>query len=255
MADAIENPPRYIDGPHGRIAYRKREGSGAGAKRPGVVWLGGFRSDMLGTKAERLDEWAVRSGRSFLRFDYSGHGESDGAFEDGSIGEWAADALAAFDALTDGPQILIGSSMGGWIATLLAKQRPESLAAVVFIAPAPDFTEALMWPSFTPAQKDAITNEGKLERPSDYADEPEVITRKLIEDGRDHLVMTGSVPLAMPIRILQGMKDDAVPWPHAVKFAEQIEGEDVILTLVKNGDHRLSEPADLDRLISVVEGL
>ena len=253
MADTMENPPRYIDGPHGRIAYRKRKGSGGGAERPGVVWLGGFRSDMLGTKAERLDEWAAGTGRAFLRFDYSGHGESDGAFEDGSIGEWAADALAAFDALTDGPQILVGSSMGGWIATLLAKQRPERLAAIVFIAPAPDFTEALMWPSFTQAQKDAIMNNGRLEQPSDYADEPEIITRKLIEDGRNNLVMTGSVPVAAPVRILQGMKDDAVPWPHAMKFAEQIESEDVVITMVKNGDHRLSEPADLERLIDVVD--
>lgn len=255
MAESIDNPPSYLDGPHGRIAYRKREGTKSGVERPGVVWLGGFRSDMLGTKAETLDAWARETGRAFLRFDYSGHGESDGAFEDGSIGEWAEDALAAFDALTEGPQILVGSSMGGWIAALLAKQRPERLAAIVFIAPAPDFTEALMWPAFTDAQRRTIMTDGRLEQPSDYADEPEVITRKLIEDGRNHLVMTGPVPVRVPVRILQGMKDDAVPWTHAVSFAEAIESEDVLVTLVKDGDHRLSEPADLERLIGVLERL
>lgn len=246
----MENPPHYIDGPHGRIAYRKREGQG-----PGVVWLGGFRSDMVGTKAAYLDEWAVQNGRAFLRFDYSGHGESEGIFEDGSISEWAADALAAFDALTEGPQTLIGSSMGGWIATLLAKQRPDRIAAIVFIAPAPDFTEMLMWPSFTPEQQEIILTQGKLEQPSDYSDEPEIITRKLIEDGRNNLVMTGSVPIHAPVRVLQGMKDDAVPWTHAVQFAEQIEGDDIVLTLIKNGDHRLSEPADLERLRAALEAL
>lgn len=246
----MENPPEYIDGPHGRIAYRKREGTG-----PGVVWLGGFRSDMIGTKAAYLDEWAAQNRRAFLRFDYSGHGESEGVFEDGSIGEWAADALAAFDALTEGPQILIGSSMGGWIATLLAKQRPERMAAIVFIAPAPDFTEMLMWPSFTAEQQETILAQGKLEQPSDYSDEPEIITRKLIEDGRNNLVMTGSVPIHVPVRVLQGMKDDAVPWTHAVQFVEQIESDDIVLTLVKSGDHRLSEPADLERLRAALEAL
>lgn len=254
MADSMTNPPRYLDGPHGRIAYRKCEGTG-----PGIVWLGGFRSDMLGTKAEALDTWARETGRAFVRFDYSGHGESDGAFEDGSIGEWAEDALAAFDALAEGPQILVGSSMGGWIATLLARARPERLAAIVFIAPAPDFTEALMWPAFTDEQRQTIMAEGRLEQPSDYADEPEVITRKLIEDGRNHLVMgdpaSTPVPIRAPVRILQGMQDDAVPWTHAVRFAEAIESDDVLVTLVKDGDHRLSEPADLARLIGVLEDL
>ena len=245
----MENqPPDYMDGPHGQIAYRKRQGEG-----PGIVWLGGFRSDMLGTKAGFLDAWAGGAGRAFLRFDYSGHGESDGRFEDGSIGEWAADALAAFDVLTDGAQILVGSSMGAWIATLLAKQRPDLIAAIVFIAPAPDFTEKLMWPGFTEDERQTILREGRLEQPSDYSDEPEIITRKLIEDGRNHLVMTNPVPIACPVRILQGMKDDAVPWRHAVEFAECIASDDVELTLTKNGDHRLSTPADLDRLTGVLE--
>jgi len=256
MADATgtETAPLYIDGPRGRIAYRRRDAA-KDERRPGVVWLGGFRSDMLGSKAAALDAWAAETGRAFLRFDYSGHGESDGAFEDGSIGEWADDALAAFDALTAGPQILVGSSMGGWIAALLAKQRPERLAAIVFIAPAPDFTEALMWPALTEAQRETIMAAGRLETPSAYAEEPQVITRKLIEDGRRRLVMTGCVPIRVPVRILQGMKDEDVPWRHAVRFAEQIESDDVVLTLVKNGDHRLSGPADLERLRATLEAL
>ncbi len=240
-------PPLYIDGPHGRIACRKRDGAG-----PGLVWLGGFRSDMLGTKASFLYDWASAQGRAFLRFDYSGHGESDGRFEDGAIGDWAGDALAAFDAMTDGPQILIGSSMGGWIATLIAKERAERIAGIIYIAPAPDFTERLMWPSFTEEQRRRMKTEGRLELPSDYSDEPEIITRKLIEDGRKRLVMTGSVPIDCPVRILQGMKDDAVPWRHALAFAEQLTSSDVEIVLTKEGDHRLSTPEDLERLAATL---
>ncbi len=243
-------PPQFIDGPHGRIAYRNRTGDG-----PGVVWLGGFRSDMIGTKAAFVDEWAKHRGKAFLRFDYSGHGESDGRFEDGSIGEWFADALAAFDALTTGPQILVGSSMGAWIATLLAKARPDRIAAVIFIAPAPDFTERLMWPAFSEGQRETLIRDGRLEQPSDYSDEPEIITRKLIEDGRKHLVMTEPFAINAPVRILQGMKDDAVPWRHALDFAETIESDDVEITLKKAGDHRLSEPDDLARLKATLDQL
>jgi pimeloyl-ACP methyl ester carboxylesterase len=242
--------PHFIDGPHGRLAYRRRQGAA-----PGVVWLGGFRSDMLGTKAAFLDEWARQQGRAFLRFDYSGHGESAGRFEDGSIGDWADDALAVFDALAGGPQILVGSSMGAWIATLLAKQRVESIAAVIFIAPAPDFTERLMWPSFSEEQRETIMREGRLEQPSDYSDEPEIITQKLIEDGRQRLVMDGPVTIDVPVRILQGMADDAVPWRHALAFAELIKSDDVEITLTKSGDHRLSSPTDLSRLTATLERL
>lgn len=243
-------PPSFLDGPHGRIAYRQREGDG-----PGLVWLGGFRSDMLGTKAAFLDDWTARRGHPYLRFDYSGHGESDGRFENGSIGEWTADALAAFDALTEGPQILIGSSMGAWTATLLALARHERIAGAVFIAPAPDFTERLMWPSFTEEQRETILREGRLEQPSDYGGEPEIITRKLIEEGRKHLVMNGPVPIRTPVRILQGMRDAAVPWRHAVAFAEIIESEDVEVVLSKAGDHKLSTPADLAKLAATLEAL
>lgn len=247
-------PPEFIDGPHGRLAYRMRRGLEPDRK-PGFVWLGGFRSDMLGTKACFIDEWAKHRGRTFLRFDYSGHGESDGKFEDGCISEWADDALHAFDTLTNAPKILIGSSMGAWIATLLAKQRPEQIAGVVFIAPAPDFTEALMWPAFSAAQRETIMRDGRLEQPSDYSDEPEVITRKLIEDGRNNQVLNELVPIRAPVCILQGMKDDAVPYAHALRFAELIESDDVEVILTKNGDHRLSEPADLERLAGVLETL
>lgn len=245
-------PKEYLDGPHGRLAYRRQAGD---ASKPGVIWLGGFRSDMLGTKAEHVAGWAERSGRSYLRFDYSGHGESEGVFEEGSIGEWAADAMAVFNQLTMGPQILVGSSMGGWIASLLALARPERVAAIVFIAPAPDFTEKLMWPSLTEAQRRTILQTGRLEQPSDYSDEPEVITRKLIEDGRNHLVMPGAVSIHCPVRILQGMKDDAVPYGHALEFAAMLESEDVEITLTPEGDHRLSTPADLDRLVRTLEAL
>ncbi len=247
----MQQQPQFIDGPHGRIAYRKRAGTPSGSKA-GLVWLGGFRSDMLGTKAGFLDECATKNGCAYLRFDYSGHGESDGEFEDGCIGDWATDALAAFDALTDGPQILVGSSMGAWIATLLAMQRPRRVAAIIFIAPAPDFTEALMWASFSSAQRETLMCDGKLEQPSDYA-EPEVITRKLIEDGRKHLVMNEPIAIACPVRIFQGMQDDAVPYHHALAFAKLIKSDDVEVTVTKSGDHRLSTPTDLARLADAVE--
>ncbi len=246
MPDAAD----FFQGPNGRLAYRRRNGAG-----PGVVWLGGFRSDMLGTKAEFLDEWARENARSYLRFDYSGHGESEGLFTDGAISAWAADALSVLDELTSGPQILIGSSMGGWVTALLAKQRPERIAGIVFIAPAPDFTELLMWPAFTETQRETIMREGKLEQPSDYSDEPEIITKKLIEDGRANLVMTGDISIACPVRIIQGMKDDAVPYAHALRFAQMLQSEDIEITLTPNGDHRLSEPPDLSRLAHVLETL
>lgn len=240
----------FIDGPNGPIAYRREPGAG-----PGLVWLGGFRSDMTGTKAAFLADWARRRGRGFLRFDYSGHGESDGAFEDGCISAWLADALAAFDTLTEGPQILVGSSMGGWIAALLALQRRERIAAIVFIAPAPDFTEELMWRDMDEAARARLMREGRIEAPPDYSDEPTIITRTLIEDGRRHLILGGPIAIDCPVRILQGMADRDVPWRHALRLAEAIEGGEVEIALVKAGDHRLSSPADLDRLAALLERL
>ncbi len=245
----MENqPPVFLNGPNGRIAYRQRSGEG-----PGILWLGGFRSDMLGTKANFLDHWACEHKRAFTRFDYTGHGESDGRFDSGSIGAWLEDTTALFDAIFDGPQILIGSSMGAWIAALLALRRPDRISGIVFIAPAPDFTRRLMWPSFTEEQRQKILNEGRLEQPSDYSAEPEVITKKLIEDGDNHLIMDQPIAIKCPVRILQGMCDDAVPWRHALDFADLIESNDLEVTLTKTGDHRLSTPEDLTRLGAILD--
>ena len=220
-----------------RLAWRRLPGRGVG-----VVFLGGFNSDMTGTKAEFLAAWSEARGTPFLRFDYSGHGESQGRFEDGTIGRWAADAACVVDALAPGPRVLVGSSMGGWIALLLALKRMPH--ALVGIAPAPDFTEELMWAQFTPEIRAAIEREGVWHRPSDYG-APYPITRALIEEGRDHLLLCGPIAIEAPVRILQGMDDPDVPWRHALRIAEAITGGDVRVTLVKDGDHRLSRPADL----------
>lgn len=246
----MTNPPETIAGPNGRLACRRRAGAG-----PGVVWLGGFKSDMLGTKAEFLDGWAAEKGRAFTRFDYSGHGESEGAFEDGSISAWTEDALAIFGAVTEGPQILVGSSMGAWIATLVALKRPERVAGIVYIAPAPDFTEALMWPRMSAQDRQTLMRDGRLEQPSGYDEEPYVITKKLIEDGRRNLVLGGPIAITAPARVLQGMADPDVPWRHALRLVETLESNDVEMTLVKAGDHRLSTPADLGRLAHALESL
>ncbi|MEM8935147.1 MAG: alpha/beta hydrolase [Pseudomonadota bacterium] len=240
----------YLNGPNGRIAYKRREASAPNAG-PGLVWFGGFKSDMTGSKAQMVDEFAKHLGCACLRFDYTGHGTSDGVFEDGCVGEWAADALAAFDALTSGKQTLIGSSMGGWIAALTALARPQAVASSIFIAPAPDFTETLFFERLSPDLQERLMREGKLEQPSDFGD-PYIYTKKLVEDGRQHLIMDGPININAPIRILQGMKDDAVPWRHALAFSEQLASQDVELTLVKDGDHRLSREQDLARLATVI---
>jgi pimeloyl-ACP methyl ester carboxylesterase len=240
----------YLDGPHGRIAYRRIEGCG-----PAVVWLGGFKSDMTGTKAEALSQWAAREGRSFLRFDYSGHGASEGRFEDGTISAWLKDSLAAIDGLARGPLILIGSSMGGWIAALLALQRRDRVSGIVFIAPAPDFTEELMWKSMTERQRDILLREGRLEETSPYSDEPTVITRRLIEDGRRHLILSGAIDIIAPVRIIQGMADADVPWRHALRFAKCLTTDDLEVTLIKAGDHRLSKPGEIETIIRMMASL
>ncbi len=228
----------FLTGPEGRrIAYRRRAGKG-----PGVVFLGGFKSDMEGTKAQALDAWAARTGRAFLRFDYSGHGASSGAFEAGAIGAWAADARAALEGLTEGPQVLVGSSMGGWIALLLARAMPERVAGLVGIAAAPDFTEDLLWAGMTEAERARLLAEGRLERPSDYSEAPYVYTRRLIEEGRSQLVLRAPLRLAMPVRLLQGTADADVPVALALRLLEHAEGADIRLTLVKGADHRFSTP-------------
>jgi pimeloyl-ACP methyl ester carboxylesterase len=210
---------------------------------------------MTGSKAAALDRFCYERGLGFLRFDYSGHGESSGDFIDGSISRWMQDALTAFDRLTEGPQILIGSSMGGWIMLLMALARPERIKALLGIAAAPDFTEDLIWQSLTGAEQDRLMREGRLEQPSEYAPEPYVITRKLIEDGRNHLLLGKAIPIAVPVRLLQGMADPDVPFRTAERLAEKLISEDVAVTLIKDGDHRLSRPQDLARLMATLEEL
>ncbi len=240
----------FFDGPRGRLASRRREGDG-----PGVIWLGGFRSDMTGAKAEHLSRWAGERGRQFLRFDYSGHGASEGRFEDLVLSDWLADALAALDGLTHGPQILVGSSMGGWIAALLALKRPERVAGALFIAPAPDFTEALMWDRMTGPERDEILKHGRLVEHTPYSQEPTILTRALIEDGRRHLILGAPIAIRAPVRIVQGMADPDVPWRHALAFADRLDTDDLEMTLIKSGDHRLSKPHELARIVVALETL
>ena len=220
-----------------RLAFDRVPGQG-----PGVVFLGGFRSDMTGTKAVFLEDWAKRQGRPFLRFDYSGHGASSGDFLDGCIGDWFEDALAAVTALTEGPQVLVGSSMGGWISLLLCKAIPERVTGFVGIAAAPDFTEDSMWNTFTPGERQRLMETGRVEQPSDYSPEPYVITRRLIEDGRTRLVLRDPLSLPFPVRLLQGTADRDVPPAVALRLIEHADCPDLRLTLVKGADHRFSTP-------------
>jgi pimeloyl-ACP methyl ester carboxylesterase len=235
------------------IAIRARTGT-----TPGLLWLGGFKSDMLGTKAVALDAWAASNGRAMVRFDYSGHGESGGDFIDGTIGRWLEESLAVFEAECRGPQVVIGSSMGGWLALLLGRElarrsgRAAEIRGMVLIAPAVDFTEVLMWQRFPPEVKREIEEKGAWARPSEYSAEPFVFTRDLIEDGRRHLLLDGMIETGCPVRILQGVQDPDVPWQHAVDLSARFARDDVVLTLVKDGDHRLSRPEDIERLIAAV---
>jgi pimeloyl-ACP methyl ester carboxylesterase len=251
-----------------RIAVRARAGGGPGSTSgapgstsgaPGLVWLGGFNSDMRGTKALALDGWAAEHGRACLRFDYSGHGESGGAFVDGTIGRWLEESVAVFEQFASGPQIVIGSSMGGWMALLLAraiagrKAPGPTLAGLVLIAPAPDFTEQLMWNGFSDEIREEITTKGVWMRPSEYGDgSPYPITRALIEEGRNHLLLGSAIEVGCPVRILQGAKDPDVPWQHAFALAHRLPAEDVVLTMIQDGDHRLSRPQDIARILAAV---
>ena len=226
---------------------------------PGLLWLGGFKSDMNGIKASALDEFALDRGRAMVRFDYSGHGASDGAFTDGTIGRWLEESLAVFGAFCRGPQVLVGSSMGGWLALLLVRdllRRKVALhatvAGLVLVAPAADFTEELMWKRMPPEIRDEIERKGVWARPSAYSPEPYPITRGLIEEGRNHLLLGGMIETGCPVRILQGVMDEDVPWQHAVDLSARFARDDVVLTLVKDGDHRLSRPQDIERMIAAV---
>ena len=222
---------------------------------PGVVFCGGFRSNMSGGKAEYLEAECIRRGQGFLRFDYTGHGRSDGRFEDGTIGSWLGDTLAVLDRLTDGPQVLVGSSMGGWIAALAALARPERIASLIGIAVAPDFTEELVWDRLSDGQREQLTREGLLLRPSDYDEAPDPITLRLVEEGRAHLLLNGPVAIDAPVRLIHGMADADVPWQQSLRLAERIVGPDVRLTLIKDGVHRLSRPQDLELLAKELERL
>ena len=234
---------KFIDTPEGRrIAYHKTDGAG-----PCVVFLGGLKSDMMGTKAVYLEDWARAEGRAFLRFDYSGHGESSGSFTEGCIGDWHEDTLAAVGAL-----IVVGSSMGGWQALLLARHLPERIAGLVGIAAAPDFTEDGYWANFTDAQKKALEEVGQVELPSDYM-EPYVITRRMIEDGRKRLVLRAPLTLPFPVRLLQGTADTAVSTATAVRLLEHAQSPDMRLTLVKDADHRFSDERCLALIVGAIE--
>ena len=225
---------------------------------PGVFWLGGFKSDMEGSKAQALDGWAAQNGRQATRFDYSAHGQSSGRFEDGTISRWLEDALAVFGTVAIGPQIIVGSSMGGWIGLLMAKALREAgeagrLAGLVLIAPALDMTQTLMWDLFDEAARRELEEKGYYAQKSDYSDEDYVITRRLIEDGRTHLFDEAIIETGCPVHVIQGMLDSDVPWTHATALMERLALDDAVLTLVRDGDHRLSRPADIEGLIRAVE--
>ena len=236
-----------------QIAVRHETG-----ESPGLFWLGGYRSDMKGTKAQAIAQWGHAHGRAVVRFDYSGHGESSGDFLDGTIGRWLEEATAVFDAFARGPQIVIGSSMGGWLALLLTREiaaLPHSAASihgVVLVAPAVDFTDELMWKRFSPDVRRRIEETGVYARPSQYSTEPYPITRTLIEEGRKHLLLDSMIETGCPVRILQGVQDGDVPWGHAVELTTRFARDDVVLTLVKDGDHRLSRPEDIERLLAAI---
>lgn len=239
---------QYLDKDTGRrLAYHRFSG-----REPGVVFLGGLRSDMTGTKAVHLEDWARRSGRAFLRFDYSGHGQSSGEFTDGCIGDWAEDAEAAITRLTEGPVVLVGSSMGGWISLLMTKRIPQKVAGLVTIAAAPDFTEDGMWAEWSEEQRKQCMEEGQVALPSEYGEDM-IISRRMIEDGRDHLVLRAPLPMGVPVRMLQGTADADVSMETALRLLDHLDGDDVRLELVKGADHRFSDPACLDTITRALE--
>lgn len=232
-----------------RIAYHRSAGEG-----PGVIFCHGLMSDMGGDKALQLEALCQRTNRPFVRFDNLGHGQSSGEFVDGNISQWRDTLLAVIDQLTEGPQVLVGSSMGGWISLLAAQARPHQIAALALVAPAADFTETMFWDEFSEPMRLELQDKGVLELPSDYG-EPYLISHQLIEDGRDNLLLDGSIELNIPVRILQGMQDESVPWQHALKISEAVTTADVQVSLIKNGDHRLSTADQLQQLCDVVDGL
>ncbi|WP_095083155.1 alpha/beta hydrolase [Mesorhizobium sophorae] len=249
-----DTPPVFLDVDGSSIAVRHTTGAA-----PGIVWLGGYKSDMLGTKAQTLSDWTAREGRAFLRHDYSGHGESGGAFADGTISKWLSQSLAVFRHFTQSKQILVGSSMGAWIALRMVQELRKAgdgnVAGLVLLAPAPDFTAERVEPALTKAQKRALAEKGFFEEPSNYSAEPYIYTSALIEDGRNNLVMTGPIDTHCPVHILQGLADADVPASHALKLVSRLPADDVTLSLIPEGDHRLSRPQDLDMLVRAVDAM
>jgi pimeloyl-ACP methyl ester carboxylesterase len=262
MPDAVQPPantpsqaPQILSRPDGSsIAYHRTPKQPATAA-PGVVFIHGFMSDMDGGKAVFLEGHCRRRGLDFVRFDQFGHGKSSGAFADGSVGRWAEDTVAVLDALTDGPQILVGSSCGGWLMLLAALARPQRVAGLVGLAPAPDFTEDLVWPEFTDEQREAVLRDGHVLIPSNYSDQPYTFTKRLFDDGRRNLVLRDEIAFDGPVRILHGQKDDAIPWQRSLLLMDRLRSTDVACTFLKNSDHRLSELSDLARMAATVDEL
>lgn len=241
----------FLKRPDGNtIAYDLVPGAG-----PTVVFLHGLNSDRRGTKAAALAHHCAERRSGFVAFDMFGHGQSSGAFEAGSISRWVDDTLAVIDALAEGPLILVGSSMGGFVMVRAALARPARLAGLIGVAAAPDFTEDLIWAGLSPAQRAALAREGAVEMPSEYAEQPYRISRLLIEDGRRNLVLRAPIPISCPVRLLHGQNDASVPWQVSLTLAEKISGGDVETILIKDGDHRLSRPGDLARLTAVLDDL
>lgn len=235
------------------IAYNKLDGNGRG-RAPGVVFVHGLVSDMTGGKAMALERHCRESGRAFVRFDCFGHGLSSGAFTDGTVGRWADDTVAVLDELTEGPQVIVGSSMGGWVMLLAALRRPEKVAGLVGIACAADFTEDIIWDRLDWTTRERLMTSGLIELPNDGGD-PYRISRALIEDGRENLLLRGPLDIRCPVRLIHGMEDGDVPWQTSLLLQERLLSGDVELTLIKNGGHRLSDPADLERMIRIVDDL
>lgn len=248
--NAVPESGRLDRGDGHQLAWVRTPGT-----TPGVMFLGGFQSDMTGTKALALEAHCRAAGRAFLRFDYYGHGASTGRFEDGTIGRWRADALAAFDALTAGPQLLVGSSMGGWLATLLALDRAQRVAGLLTIAAAADFVIDLLPARLSPEQQQRLARDGRIELPSMYSDAPYPICARLIEEGRDHRLLHAPVPYHGPVRLLHGSADADVPWQTSLRLLERLESRDARLVLVKDADHRLSDPAAIALLCATLDEL
>lgn len=244
--------PEFFILPDRRLAYQRQVGS---VDRFGIIFLSGFASDMTGTKAKFLAERCASGNASFLRFDYRGHGQSSGNFTDGTIGAWFEDTLTVFDQLTTGPQVVVGSSMGGWLGLMLATKRSDRVKAFIGIAAAPDFTEELVWKNLSPKQRESLTRDGTIYDETAPPDERAPITLRLIEEARQHLLLDKPIPLQAPVRLLQGMRDTEVPWPYAQRIADAVTTDDVRITLIKDGDHRLSRPQDLEPLWETVEEL